>query len=146
MCLFAMSGKLLDSLKKLATRFKIHFAFWTLFFQINCGETSVNDNYRLAHYRSLCTIPLFLLDQYSHFFKQQITFLHFSKNNRVSCSTAPAPDLCTEVDPENPLCQVLGRHSLRLDSQPGALPRYNYVQPKVSGGFPPSQVPQPLLW
>merc|ERR1712130_669259 len=63
--------------------------------QINCGETSVNDNYRLAHY-----------------------------------STAPVPDLCKDVDPENPLCQVLGRFSLRLDSQPGVLPRFNYIEAK----------------
>ena len=28
-------------------------------------------------------------------------------------------------------CQVLGKFSLRLDSQPGVLPRFNYVQPKV---------------
>ena len=56
--------------------------------------------------------------------------------------------MCTQVDPENPLCQVpplppltplllsppqvLGKYSLRLDSQPGVLPRYNYLQPKVS--------------
>ncbi len=35
---------------------------------------------------------------------------------------------CVEVDPENPLCQVLGKYSLRLDSQPGVPPRYNYVE------------------
>merc|ERR1712212_794152 len=63
--------------------------------QINCGETSVNDNYRLAHY-----------------------------------STAPVPEICSDVDPENKLCQVLGKFSLRLDSQPGVLPRFNYIQPK----------------
>jgi len=63
--------------------------------QIECGETSVNDNYRLNIY-----------------------------------STEPPPAICTEVDPENPLCQVLGKYQLRLDSQPGVLPRYNYVQPQ----------------
>jgi len=63
--------------------------------QFNCGETSVNDNYRLQLY-----------------------------------SSAPPPTLCSEVDPENPLCQVLGAHMLRLDSQPGALPRYNYLTPQ----------------
>ena len=152
MCLFAMSGKLPDSLKKLATRFKIHLAFWTLFFQINCGETSVNDNYRLAHYRSVWSTKINVSFLFFFWINSQILPNNKSlsnilqKNNWVYCSTAPAPSLCTEVDPENPLCQVLGRHSLRLDSQPGALPRYNYVQPKVSGGFPPSQVPQPLRW
>ena len=63
--------------------------------QIECGETSVNDNYRLNIY-----------------------------------TTQPPPDICTQVDPENPLCQVLGKYQLRLDSQPGVLPRYNYVQPQ----------------
>ena len=93
MCLFAMSGRLPDCLKKLATRFKIHFAFWTLFFQINCGETSVNDNYRLAHYRSLCMLPPFLLNQHSHSSKQKNTFLHFTKKQlsilQHSTSTGP---------------------------------------------------------
>ena len=37
------------------------------------------------------------------------------------------PPQCVEVDPENPLCQVLGKYSLRLDSQPGVPPRYNYA-------------------
>ena len=86
MCLFAMSGKLPDSLKKLATRFKIHFAFWTLFFQINCGETSVNDNYRLAHYRSLCmffsfvsTLPFFqTTNHFLTFYKNQLSILQHS--------------------------------------------------------------------
>jgi len=39
------------------------------------------------------------------------------------------PDICKEVDPENPNCQLVGKYSLRLDSQPGVLPRYNYVEP-----------------
>ena len=53
------------------------------------------------------------------------------------------PDLCTDVDPENPLCQVLGKYSLRLDSQPGVLPRFNYVQPKVRSWF--EQVARQIL-
>ena len=39
------------------------------------------------------------------------------------------PEVCIEWDPENPLCQVLGKYKLRLDTQPGKLPRYNYVEP-----------------
>ena len=39
------------------------------------------------------------------------------------------PEDCKKWDPENPLCQVLGKYKLRLDSQPGQLPRYNYVDP-----------------
>ena len=39
------------------------------------------------------------------------------------------PEVCKEWDPENPLCQVLGKYKLRLDSQPGQLPRYNYLEP-----------------
>merc|ERR1712029_845980 len=37
------------------------------------------------------------------------------------------PDVCAQWDPDNPLCQVLGKYQLRLDSQPGVLPRYNYL-------------------
>ena len=33
------------------------------------------------------------------------------------------PDICAQWDPENPLCQILGKYKLRLDSQPGVLPR-----------------------
>jgi len=57
---------------------------------IQCGETSVNDNYRLKLY-----------------------------------SNEPKPAFCSEV--ENPLCQLTGKYQLRLDSQPGVPPRYNYV-------------------
>merc|ERR1712080_441145 len=60
---------------------------------IKCGETSVNDNYRLNIYKEDARIRV-----------------------------------CEEADPENPLCQVGGSYSLRLDSQPGVLPRYNYVE------------------
>ena len=56
-----------------------------------CGETSVNDMYRLNIYER-----------------------NYTK-----------PSVCTDTD--NPICQVLGKHKLRLDSQPGVLPRYNYV-------------------
>jgi len=59
---------------------------------IQCGETSVNDNYRLQIY-----------------------------------SSQPTPEFCKSVDPENPICQVTGKYQLRLDSQPGVPPRYNYV-------------------
>ncbi len=37
------------------------------------------------------------------------------------------PEVCVQWDPENPLCQMLGKYKLRLDSQPGVLPRYNYL-------------------
>jgi hypothetical protein len=40
------------------------------------------------------------------------------------------PEICVKWDPENPLCQVLGKYRLRLDSQPGVEPRYNYVEPQ----------------
>jgi len=75
---------------------------------INCGETSVNDNYRLNIYQD----------------------------------PRDRPQVCFKSDPSNPNCQVLGRYSLRLDSEPGVLPRYNYV-PIVDGMFEtcPSQGP-----
>ena len=60
---------------------------------VNCAESSVNDNYKLDIYED----------------------------------PELRPDMCKEVDPENPTCQLLGPYSLRLDSQPGVLPRYNYV-------------------
>ena len=63
--------------------------------EINCGEFSVNDNYRLKIYEE-----------------------NFER-----------PEICVEWDPENPLCQVLGKYQLRLDTQPGTLPRFNYVDP-----------------
>lgn len=65
----------------------------------DCGEFSVNDNYRMKIYEE-----------------------NFER-----------PQSCIDVDPENPLCQVLGKYSLRLDSQPGSLPRYNYVE--IHEGF-----------
>ena len=56
---------------------------------VNCAETSVNDNYKLNIY-------------------QDPELRH---------------QLCKDQDPENPNCQLLGKYSLRLDSQPGVLPR-----------------------
>ena len=53
--------------------------------EFNCGEFSVNDNYRLKIYEE-----------------------NFER-----------PEVCIEWDPENPLCQVLGKYKLRLDTQPG---------------------------
>lgn len=38
------------------------------------------------------------------------------------------PEICIQWDPENPLCQMLGKYQLRLDTQPGQLPRFNYVE------------------
>ena len=40
------------------------------------------------------------------FLHKQITFtfLHLLINFQIYCSTAPVPDLCKEIDPENPLC------------------------------------------
>ena len=38
------------------------------------------------------------------------------------------PQACVEADPENPLCQLVGDFSLRIDAMPGVLPRYNYVE------------------
>jgi hypothetical protein len=29
------------------------------------------------------------------------------------------PEECAQADPDNPLCQMLGKYSLRIDSQPG---------------------------
>jgi hypothetical protein len=37
------------------------------------------------------------------------------------------PDVCVAADPENPLCQVLGKYALRIDLEPGVGPRYNYA-------------------
>ena len=79
--------------------------------EINCGEFSVNDNYRLQIYQK-----------------------DFQR-----------PAICVQWDPENPLCQVLGKYQLRLDSQPGVLPRYNYVP--IHPGFGnscPAQAPDYL--
>jgi len=53
------------------------------------------------------------------------------------------PEVCSKWDPDNPLCQVLGKYQLRLDSQPGILPRYNYA--KTYPGFGnacPAQAPE----
>lgn len=61
--------------------------------EVNCGEFTVNDNYRL----------------------------------KISQENFQRPSICIEWDPENPLCQVLGKYKLRLDTQPGVLPRFNYV-------------------
>ena len=33
-------------------------------------------------------------------------------------------EVCQQQDPGNPLCQVSGRYSLRLDSRPGVAPRW----------------------
>ena len=55
------------------------------------------------------------------------------------------PSECKERDPENPLCQVLGKYSLRLDTQPGIPPRYNYVQLYPNFGSQcPSEAPDYL--
>ena len=55
------------------------------------------------------------------------------------------PDTCKQRDPDNPLCQVLGDYSLRLDSQPGVLPRYNYVPLHPDFGSQcPSEAPEYL--
>ena len=55
------------------------------------------------------------------------------------------PSTCKERDPENPLCQVLGKYSLRLDNQPGDGKRYNYVSPYPNfGSRCPSQAPEYL--
>lgn len=78
---------------------------------INCGEFSVNDNYRLKIYEE-----------------------NFER-----------PEICKKWDPENPLCQVLGKYQLRLDSQPGVLPRFNYVQAYSGfGNACPAQAPDYL--
>lgn len=37
------------------------------------------------------------------------------------------PESCKKADPENPLCQVLGKYTLRLDNQPGQGSRFNYA-------------------
>ena len=55
------------------------------------------------------------------------------------------PITCKERDPENPLCQVLGKYALRLDNQPGDGQRYNYVSPYPNfGSRCPSQAPEYL--
>ena len=60
-------------------------------------------------------------------------------------TTENRPDICKERDPENPLCQVLGDYELRLDSQPGVPPRYNYVSLYSDFGSQcPSQAPDYL--
>ena len=57
-------------------------------------------------------------------------------------TTQNRPEICRQRDPENPLCQVLGDYALRLDSQPGVLPRYNYVSLYPDFGSQcPSQAP-----
>ncbi len=79
---------------------------------INCGDSSVNDNYKLKLYQD----------------------------------PELRPDICKEMDPENPLCQITGRYSLRLDSEPGVLPRYNYIPVDDIGDFGscPSMAPDYL--
>ena len=48
------------------------------------------------------------------------------------------PEICKQRDPDNPLCQVLGKYSLRLDSQPGIPPLFNYlpVYPNFAANCP----------
>ena len=74
---------------------------------IQCGETSVNDNYRLQVY-SEEPLPGTDID---------IVLLSLKL---FKCLTS---DICKVSDPENPLCQVTGKYQLRLDSEPGVLPR-----------------------
>ena len=106
-------------------------------FQINCGETSVNDNYRLAHYRftfynnilpahtnkhtsrmktyrhtfSHTNLKIYNLS-YKHtiFLNHQFTYTRaniktYKDRWQAFCSTAPVPEICSDVDPENKLCQ-----------------------------------------
>jgi len=79
--------------------------------EINCGDSSVNDMYKLNIYQD----------------------------------PELRPEFCKKNDPENPNCQVLGKYTLRLDSSPGVLPRYNYV-PMVDHMFErcPSMAPDYL--
>ena len=42
----------------------------------------------------------------------------------LTFSTLISLDICSQADPENPLCQLTGKYKLRLDSQPGVAPRY----------------------
>ena len=52
------------------------------------------------------------------------------------------PDECKNADPENPLCQVLGKFKLRLDDRPGMGPRFNYKEVYEHFGEKcPSQAP-----
>ena len=60
-----------------------------------------------------------------------------SSRPRESTLSGPSPSLPTYPPFLSPPPQVLGKYSLRLDSQPGVLPRYNYVQPKVLLPSPP---------
>ena len=60
-------------------------------------------------------------------------------------TTSNRPKICKQRDPENPLCQITGDYKLRLDSQPGVLPRYNYVSLYSDFGSQcPSQAPDYL--
>lgn len=73
---------------------------------IQCGETSVNDNYKLNIYNN-APPP--------------------GKNLRHMCKICDVSlkysDVCQQADPGNPLCQVSGKYKLRLDSRPGVPPR-----------------------
>ena len=73
---------------------------------IQCGETSVNDNYRLKVY-SEDPLPGTDIDIVVQLSLKLFKYL--------------TSDICK--DPENPLCQVTGKYQLRLDSEPGVLPR-----------------------
>ena len=47
------------------------------------------------------------------------------------------------IDPENPLCQVLGKFKLRLDDRPGTRPRFNQMEVyECFGENCPSQAPE----
>ena len=75
---------------------------------IQCGETSVNDNYRLEIY-SEDPLPGTDTDIVVQLSLKLFKYL--------------TSDICKVSDPENPLCQVTGKYQLRLDSEPGVLPR-----------------------
>ena len=86
----------------------------------------MNDNYRLAHYRFTFynNIPpahtnkhTSRMKTYRHTFshtnlkiynlsyRHTIFHIHKHETYKHRCSTAPVPEICSDVDPENELCQ-----------------------------------------
>ena len=134
LAIISFSHNLLDAFMILC--FRVLCIIVCCSFQINCGETSVNDNYRLAHYRFTfynnippahtnkhtarmktykqtlfhTNLKIYNLSYKHTIFLYQLTYTRakiktYTHRWQAFCSTAPVPEICSDVDPDNKLCQ-----------------------------------------